>query len=152
MFILEDFDCRKIVTDNEKTAFRIAIKWLNDTYDKNGEHGDDYWSLVDEFASAIDNFAKLEYTKGNKVICEGIQIADGWLRSDKNYYASKPVILLNTSAITSLLRASKRDNVSIRKASSKVKNYISMHNTLKDFQSAADVSSAKNFVEKYRYR
>lgn len=43
------------------------------------------------------------------MIVEGIQIADGWLRSDKKYYVDKPIAVLETGKAQSLVRAFQRD-------------------------------------------
>ena len=70
----------------------------------------EYWKEVDKFRNAIDDYSKEEYKKGNRVIVEGVQIADDWLSSNKDYYKGKPMIILNTNAYTSMKRAFKRDD------------------------------------------
>lgn len=70
----------------------------------------EYWKEVDKFRNAIDDYSKEEYKKGNRVIVEGVQIANDWLSSNKDYYKGKPMIILNTNAYTSMKRAFKRDD------------------------------------------
>lgn len=73
-------------------------------------HSKEYWDVVDNFRNAIESYAKKEYKKGNRVIVEGVQMADDWLSADKNYYKDKPVVVLNTGAVKSIRRAFQRDD------------------------------------------
>jgi energy-coupling factor transporter ATP-binding protein EcfA2 len=70
---------------------------------------DEYWKLVDDFRKGIESFSKQEFKKGNRVIVEGVQMADDWFAPDKTYYSGKPMITLGTSALTSMKRAFERD-------------------------------------------
>ena len=70
---------------------------------------DEYWKLVDDFRKGIEDFSKQEFKKGNRVIVEGVQMADDWFAPDKTYYSGKPMITLGTSALTSMKRAFERD-------------------------------------------
>lgn len=82
---------------------------------KNGDNGTlkrfskDYFKLVDQFRDALESFSKKEYSKGHRCIAEGVQIADNWLSEDKNYFSGKPIVIMKTSAITSMSRAFDRD-------------------------------------------
>lgn len=69
-----------------------------------------YWNTVDRFADEIERYSEQQYAKGHRVVVEGIQIADGWLRSDKSFYANKPIAILETNKVTSLMRAFQRDD------------------------------------------
>lgn len=73
-------------------------------------HSKEYWDTVDLFRNAIEGYSKEQFSKGNRVIVEGVQIADDWLSADKKYYADKPMIILNTGAIKSMKRAFSRDD------------------------------------------
>lgn len=73
-------------------------------------HSKEYWDTVDAFRDAIEEYSKEQFSKGNRVIVEGVQIADDWLSADKNYYANKPMVILNTGAIKSMKRAFARDD------------------------------------------
>lgn len=68
----------------------------------------EYMKKIDEFNNAINDFSKAQYSKGNRVIVEGVQIADEWL-ADKNSYKDKPVVVLQTGPIKSVKRAFDRD-------------------------------------------
>lgn len=70
----------------------------------------EYWNTVDRFADEIERYSEQQYAKGHRVIVEGIQIADGWLRSNKSFYANKPIAILETNKVTSLMRAFQRDD------------------------------------------
>lgn len=70
----------------------------------------EYWDIVEKFDKAIDSYAKEEYKKGNRVIVEGVQIADGWLKGDLKDYDGKPAIILSTNPIKSMSRAFARDD------------------------------------------
>lgn len=69
----------------------------------------EYWKTVDRFALEIENFSKSQFKKGNRVIVEGIQVADGWLNQNANYYSAKPLAVLSTSKTNALMRAFERD-------------------------------------------
>lgn len=69
----------------------------------------EYWNTVDKFSSEIERYSEKEFKKGHRVIVEGIQIADGWLKSDKSYYTNKPMVILETGKLQSLVRAFQRD-------------------------------------------
>lgn len=73
-------------------------------------HSKEYWDIVEKFDKAIDSYAKEEYKKGNRVIVEGVQIADGWLKGDLKEYDGKPAIILSTNPIKSMSRAFARDD------------------------------------------
>lgn len=61
MFILEDFDCKKIVTDDEKTALRIAIEWLNDLYNKSDEQYATFERKYADYQELIETYLNKDY-------------------------------------------------------------------------------------------
>lgn len=69
----------------------------------------EYWDVVDAFAEEIENFSKKQYKMGNRVIVEGVQIADSWLHMDHSFYSSKPTVVLSTNKVGSLRREFIRD-------------------------------------------
>ena len=69
----------------------------------------DYWDTVEKFDKAIEGFSRETYGKGGKVIVEGVQIADKWLKGKGSDYKGKPLMVLNTNAVTSMSRAFDRD-------------------------------------------
>lgn len=73
-------------------------------------HSKEYWDVVDDFQKAVDNYGRDEYKNGNRVIVEGVQIADDWFAGDKSYYSEKPMIVLTTNPISSMIRAFDRDD------------------------------------------
>lgn len=68
-----------------------------------------YWKTVDQLSDAIDTYSKEQYKRGNRVIVEGIQIAQEWLRFGYDSYKGKPVAILNTNRVSSLMQAFVRD-------------------------------------------
>ena len=73
-------------------------------------HGNEYWKTVDQFRDAIEKFAKQEFKKGNRVIVEGVQLADEWL-APKSYYDGKPVVTLGTNQLKAMRQAAERDGI-----------------------------------------
>lgn len=71
--------------------------------------GGRYFEVVDDFRKAIEDFSKQEFKKGNRVIVEGVQLADDWLAPNKSYYEGKPIVTLQTNAFMSMQRAFDRD-------------------------------------------
>lgn len=114
----------------------------------------EYWSLVNDFSEAIEGFGSSEFSKGNKVICEGVQIADDWLHDTKDWYADKPVAILKTGLTTSMKRAFERDD---RSAFELIKNvnsgkeyinwYIDTNSRLSDLEKATNARNGKSIVD-----
>lgn len=73
--------------------------------------GDEYWNIVDKFSKALEGYSADEYDKGNRVIVEGIQIADNWLYPCSSYYIGKPIIILTTNINVSIQRVVARDKL-----------------------------------------
>ena len=67
--------------------------------------------IATKFENEIENFGKAEFANGRKVICEGVQLLDNTIRPDKNFFRDKPMIIMNTGAITSAYRSAKRDEI-----------------------------------------
>lgn len=74
------------------------------------KYSKEYWNIVSQFDKAVDSFSEQEYKKGNRVIVEGVQIADDWLKANKKDYAGKPMVVLRTGAIKSMSQAFERDD------------------------------------------
>ena len=69
-----------------------------------------YWKTLEQFSDAVDSFGKKQFSKGNRVIAEGVQIADGALKARPEDYKGKPISILSTGPVKSLSRAFNRDN------------------------------------------
>lgn len=111
-------------------------------------HSKEYWDTVDTFRDAIEEYSKEQYLKGNRVIVEGVQIADDWLAADKKYYANKPMVILNTGAIKSMKRAFTRDDrggiIKGLKSLDSAKEYIQWYrNSSKRLNELSDISGAR---------
>ena len=111
---------------------------------------EDVSSEVDQFRDAIEDFSKQEFKKGNRVIVEGVQLADDWLSADKSYYEGKPVIALQTKAITSMSRAFERDGrgnlIKGLKNLDDAKDYIRWYS--KSSKNVKDLVSKSGTIEK----
>ena len=70
------------------------------------------WKIIDQFTDALEDFSKEQYKKGKGVVCEGVQIADEIAWPDKNYFKGKPMVIMTTSRIRSLMNGMERDEIS----------------------------------------
>lgn len=117
----------------------------------------EYWSIVDSFRNALESYGKDQFSKGHRVIVEGVQIADDWLTKDKRYYADKPMIILGTNPIKSIQRAFERDGrgnlLKGLKNLDSSKEYVNWYvNTRTNLNNLATVSNSKKgeeWVKKY---
>lgn len=128
---------------------------------ENGKNGTikqfspEYWTEVDKFRDAIDSFSKFEFKRGNRVIVEGIQIADGWLSNDKSFYDGKSSIILGTGKFSSMKRMMERDNVKFRTfndAKERVKHYLQYSKVLDEYSNAVNAKRGENWVKEYLKR
>lgn len=118
----------------------------------------EYWDTVDAFRVAIEKYGKQEYKAGHKVIVEGVQIADDWLVADKSYYKDKPMVVLSTSAVSSMSRAFERDDKGnvikglmdggIESAKEYVQWYKNTNNRLNDLAVQTNAARGKDYIEK----
>ena len=106
----KEFD--EFLTKKNVPYERISSAMTNagDGYRFSGE----YWKHVDALREAIGEYGKLQYTKGNRVIVEGIQIADEWL-GPQSEIKDKPLIVLTTGAKESSMRRNMRDGIDVDK-------------------------------------
>lgn len=118
-------------------------------------HSKEYWDIVDNFNKAITDYSKKEFKNGNRVIVEGVQIADGWLAS-QDYFKGKPMIILGTNPIKSMSRAFERDERgnlikglgSLDSAKEYINWYMDTNKKLNELSLSTDsVKTSKKFVE-----
>lgn len=143
---------------------KTVPKWKKMSYaDKIGSNGNmisgssEYWSTVDAFRNAIVSFSKKEFKLGNRVIAEGIQIADDWLSPNKDFYSDQPMIILNTGAVTSMQRAFKRDGrgnlisglKSLDSAKNHIKWYADSEKQLNDLAVKTQAKKGQKWVKEY---
>lgn len=123
----------------------------------------EYWNTVDKFANEVEKFSAEQYKKGNRVIVEGIQIYDDWLRPDRSFYSQKPIVVLNTGAVNSMFRAKERDEATI--GALDIKNFFSKKSSnwsiagkknLNSFSESVNAkagsTAVKNYLKKYGNR
>lgn len=115
----------------------------------------EYWKTVEAFDKAIDEFSKEQYSKGNRVIVEGVQIADDWLKGNKKDYLGKPMVILQTNPVTSMQRAFTRDErgsllkglLSLDEPKDFVKWYVNSNKRLKELAEAT-INEGEAFIKK----
>lgn len=122
---------------------------------RNGENGSmkryskEYWDAVDSFANSIEGFSKEQFHKGDRVLVEGVQIADDWLHKDKSWYAGKSAVILGTNPISSFARASARDEKtikSVQEAKEYIQWYVSGAKRLNDMADSAKAVRGKKII------
>ena len=130
------------------------------TSDGNGamkRHSKEYWDVVDNFQKAVENYGRDEYKKGNRVIVEGVQIADDWFAADKSYYSGKPTIVLTTNPISSIVRAFDRDGrgglikglSSLDNAKDYIKWYADGTKRLSDLSKSAEAKRGQKYIDAF---
>lgn len=110
----------------------------------------EYWELVDELKQAIESYSIKEYSNGNRVIVEGVQLADGWYIDDKSYFKDMPFIAMNTGLLTSLMRANNRDEISILNidhAKRYIQTAIATSKNIKEIESLTETKAGKEFID-----
>lgn len=96
-----------------------AHNTVNDYYNSK-----EYWNDVDKIREAITEFSKEQFSKGNRVIVEGVQISGDWLAGEKSYYKDKPLIIMRTPILSAISRSSDRDGITgINKVKHAIKIY-----------------------------
>lgn len=60
-FILEDFDCNKIVFDSKERALKKALEWLEDTYNKEEKTPDALERKIADMTELIESYANSRY-------------------------------------------------------------------------------------------
>ena len=125
---------------------------------KNGDNGSmiryskEYWRTVDSFRETLESYGKKQFLQGNKVIAEGVQIADDWLTDDKSYYTDKPIMILGTNPILSARRAFKRDGIeninTIKMAKQYAQWYIDTNKRLNDLANTTRAKRGQEWVYK----
>lgn len=113
-------------------------------------HSKEYWDAVDSFADSIEGFSKEQFRKGNRVLVEGVQIADDWLHADKSWYAGKSAAVLGTNPISSFKRASARDErkiKSVQEAKEYIQWYVNGAKQLNDVANSTQAVRGKKIIE-----
>lgn len=96
--------------------------------------------ILDKFEDAAVAFGKEQFSKGKKVIFEGIQIMDSGFIMDKSFFKGKPVIIVQTNMITSTARASRRDGETMIKRM--IRNRDTMGYSIKSRKEFEDITGA----------
>ena len=96
--------------------------------------------ILDKFENAAVAFGKEQFSKGKKVIFEGIQILDDTFIMDKSFFKGKPVIIVQTNMITSTARASHRDGETMIKRM--IRNRDTMGYSMKSRKEFEDITGA----------
>lgn len=80
---------------------------------KSGRLTKQWFNTLDSMMAEIEKFSEEEYKHNRRVIIEGVQLLDDTVYPNKKFFKDKPVIIMGTNMIDSLLSAAKRDNESI---------------------------------------
>lgn len=118
----------------------------------------EYVNLGISFRKAIEGYGKEQFKKGNKVIVEGVQIADGWLSPNSSYYKDKPIAILGTNAINSMSRALRRDGrgglikglASLDSAKDYIRWYMEDSKTLDSLSNATQAKRGEEWIELFK--
>lgn len=78
--------------------------------------------IYKKFERAIEEFGRLQFEEGRKVIVEGTQILDGLINPNKDFYKNKCIIILQTSQAKSKENAAKRDKKEAKELAEKIMN------------------------------
>lgn len=81
-----------------------------------------------------------------KVFVEGVQIFDGWLTDDYDFYKDQPIILLKTNATLANKRAMIRYNVK-NDIDLRIKQYIKTAERLDDFQLKIEAENGQKSID-----
>lgn len=104
---------------SEESAKQMRNKNFNRYLDKNvkdwrnvlNNDGKLDYHKVDAIAKASENYSKRLFDNNKKLIIEGVQLMDTTFYENRDFYKDKPYMLVNTSAIKSLLRGNERDEM-----------------------------------------
>lgn len=69
------------------------------------------YQKVDAIAKASEGYSKQLYSNRKKLIIEGVQLMDSTFYENREFYKDKPYMLVNTSAVKSLIRGNERDEI-----------------------------------------
>jgi len=115
---------------------------------KNERHSKEWWNKVDTLMTQTEKFAEGQFYKKKKVVVEGVQLSDDTTYPNKSFFKDKPLIITGTNAITSFLRASKRDDRRVVRSFKSGKEYAQWYmNTNKNLDLLAKQTSAKKGEE-----
>ena len=84
----------------------VKLSWPTDKISLN-----DWGKITIKFEKHIENFGRSEFSKGRRVICEGVQLLDDTVRPDKAFFKDKPMIIMKTNPVVSAYRSNVRDEI-----------------------------------------
>ena len=123
----------------------------NNIITSKSRHSKDWWSNVDSLMSHTERFAKEQFTKGKRVIIEGVQLSDDTTYPDKTFFKNKPIMILETKAKTSMARAWERDGktnkISKESLDEYVKWYLNMHESLDKLSLVVNAKKGQDWVD-----
>lgn len=112
---------------------------------------EEYSELLPGFEDTLLDYGEYMYSRGKRVIVEGVQLMDDTLFPDKAFFKSVPTILLTTSLAKSSWRGAKRDKINpinyLRNLKYNKMSRDEYKNVKKAIHSSTDISDY-NVVEK----
>lgn len=107
------------------------------------------WKHIDRLADNIVDFSKQQHQKGKKVIVEGVQLSDETIYPKKDFFKDKPIVLVKTNPVLSILRAAKRDGKRIGFGDiGEYYNWVKLSN--KNMKDIAKLTGAKKYSPKLK--
>lgn len=73
------------------------------------------WKTYDAIGDLVEKYGQRCFSKGSKVVIEGVQMGDQTLYPDKNYFNGKPTVVLKGNIVRDTFRADRRDGISLVK-------------------------------------
>jgi len=150
---------------DKKLATSIQDKEFNNFLDKNfpdyksilkgnmqNSNDKQHWANVDNLMLQTEKFAVQQFPK-KKVIVEGVQLSDNTTYPNKDFFKDKPLVITETSALKSIVRAGKRDGKTLTKMVQDtklyMKNYSNMNQSIDTLSKTANTKKGKDWVDAY---
>lgn len=84
----------------------VKIGWSKDKITMN-----EWGKTVEEFENQLNAYGRYMYSRGIKVIVEGVELMDDTLYLNKKFFKTQPTVVMRTSQFKSNWRGSRRDEV-----------------------------------------
>ena len=150
---------KNVLSSLQDKEFKDFLKQNFSDHNKISKLGDmsnqskEKWKLVDAFMDQTERFAAQQFTKGKKVIVEGVQLSDDTTYPNKSFFKDKPLVITGTNAIQSFLRANERDGrttiTSLQSAKEYVQWYTNMNKSLNTLANTTNAKRGEDWVKSY---
>ena len=111
---------------------------------KSERRSKEWFAKIDTLMEHTEKFAAKQFFKNKKVIVEGVQLNDETTYPNKDFFKDKPLVITGTNAVTSFIRAYKRDGKSMITSLQAAKEYVQWYsNTNKKLNTLSNYANAK---------